>query len=164
LNILGRDDIHESQQVRRIAIENNLFADVGGQWGGNGRLFQLLNGTSNVSIVHNTASQSGGIVFGGDHAPHTGFVFQNNVMPDNGAGFVGSGTGAGKAALDRYFPGAVISRNLFVGGKSDNYPPDNFFPLASEEFGLLLPRRYAGIASDGRDPGADLRLVSKHGN
>ena len=44
INILGTDDIHPSQQTRRIAIRGNLFADVGGAWG-SGRLFQVLDGT-----------------------------------------------------------------------------------------------------------------------
>jgi hypothetical protein len=127
-NILGRDDNHPSRPTQRIAISNNLLVDVGRGWGGNGRLFQLLNGTTLVSISNNTAEQTtGGIVFGGDHDPHTGFVFQNNVMPDNAAGFVGSGSGVGKPAIDRYFPRAVIKGNVFVGGKPEQYPSGNFF-------------------------------------
>ena len=59
INVLGRDDNHPSQQTRRIAIRNNVLLDVGGDWG-NGRLFQLLNGTSGiVTIDHNTALQTG---------------------------------------------------------------------------------------------------------
>ena len=127
-NILGEDDNEKSQQTRRILIHNNLLSDVGGKWGGNGRLFQLLDGTANVAITNNTAERTtGGIVFGGDHDPHTGFVFQNNVMPDNNAGFVGSGTGVGRGSIDRYFPGAVIKGNVFVGGKPEQYPLDNEF-------------------------------------
>ena len=145
-NILGHDDNQESKQTRRIAIHNNLLSDVGGKWGGNGRLFQLLDGTAGVAITSNTAERTaGGVVFGGDHDPHTGFVFQNNMMPDNGAGFVGSGTGVGRASIDRYFPGAVITGNVFPGGKPDQYPPDNVF------------------ARDGRDArraGADVRALT----
>src|SRR5687768_16061057 len=125
-NILGRDDIKESQQTRRIVIHNNLLSDVGGKWGGNGRLFQLLDGTAGVAITNNTAERTtGGVVFGGDHDPHTGFVFKNNVMPDNGAGFVGSGTGVGRRTIERYFPDAVIQGNVFPGGNPDQYPLGN---------------------------------------
>src|SRR5688572_2207004 len=67
VNVLGRDDNHPSQQTQRIAIRNNLFLDVGGSWG-NGRLFQLLDGTSSISIDHNTALQTGSHLYGGDHA------------------------------------------------------------------------------------------------
>lgn len=154
MNILGRDDNHSSQQTRRIAIRNNVFDDVGGRWGGNGRLFQLLDGTAGVTIDHNTASQTGGIIFGGDHGPHAGFVFQNNLMPDNRAGIVGSGAGTGKSALERYFPGAVIRRNVFVGANAADYPQDNFFPASLDGV-----KRYAGMATDGRDPGADVRAI-----
>jgi hypothetical protein len=132
-NILGRDDNHDSRQTSRIAIHNNVMTDVGGKWGGNGRLFQLLNGTAGVSITHNTAETTGGIVFGGDNVPHTGFVFQNNVVPDNGAGFVGSGTGVGPETIQRYFPGALIRGNVFVGGRPEHYPPQNFFSRDARE-------------------------------
>src|SRR5688572_2946426 len=125
-NILGRDDNEESQQTRRIVIHNNLLSEVGGKWGGNGRLFQLLDGTAGVAITNNTAERTtGGVVFGGDHDPHTGFVFKNNVMPDNGAGFVGSGTGVGRRTIERYFPDAVIQGNVFPGGNADQYPLGN---------------------------------------
>jgi hypothetical protein len=90
--MLGRDDNNQSQQAKRIAIRNNLFLDVGGSWG-NGRLFQLLDGVSGVTIDHNTAFQTGGIVFGGDHAPHPGFVFQNNVVMLKENGVIGSSAG-----------------------------------------------------------------------
>ena len=128
INILGRDDNHESRQTRNIVIQGNLFTEIGGAWGGNGRLFQLLNGTAGVTIVNNTAERTaGGMVFGGDHDPHTGFVFRNNVMPDNGGGFIGSGTAPGKSSIERYFPGAVITGNVFAGGKPEHYPPGNHF-------------------------------------
>jgi hypothetical protein len=159
INILGQDDNQQSQQTRRIAIRNNLFVDVGGAWGGNGRLFQLLDGTRDVTIDHNTASQTGGIVFGGDHAPHSGFVFENNVMPDNRAGFVGSGTAPGKSTLEHYFPGAVVRRNVLAGGNAADYPPDNFFPASLD----AVPKRYATSGTDGRPPGVDARLIPATG-
>jgi hypothetical protein len=127
-NILGRDDNHPSEQTRRILVQNNLLVDVGGKWGGNGRLFQLLDGTADVSIVNNTAEQTtGGVVFGGDHDAHTGFVFRNNMVSDNDAGFVGSGTGVGRPSIERYFPRATITGNVFIGGKPEHYPPGNHF-------------------------------------
>ena len=92
--MLGRDDNHPSQRVQRVEIRNNLFLDVGGSWG-NGRLFQLLDGTSDVIIDHNTALQTGDVLFGGDGAAHTGFVFENNIALHNVHGITGSGSGPG---------------------------------------------------------------------
>jgi len=66
INILGRDDIHPSGPTQRVLVANNLFDDIGGVWG-NGRLFQLLNGTSDVVFDHNTAAaQTDSFLQGGD--------------------------------------------------------------------------------------------------
>ena len=170
INMLGRDDNNQSQQAKRIAIRNNLFLDVGGSWG-NGRLFQLLDGVSGVTIDHNTAFQTGGIVFGGDHAPHPAFVFQNNVVMLKENGVIGSSAGEGNDTLKRYFPDAVFRRNIIIGGTAGRYPSDNFFPAAPKDAGLTVPqdndvrlslaRPYAGAATDGRDPGVDLDAIAK---
>src|SRR5688500_12551628 len=169
VNILGQDDIHRSRQTSRIAIVNNVFADVGGRWG-HGRLFQLLDGTRDVVIDHNTAFQTGSMLFGGDHRPHTGFVFQNNIVLGGANGISGSNTAQGAPSLARYFPNAVVRRNLFVGGSRERFPDDNFFPSAIDDVGpapvkpgeafARVASRYAGVGTDGRDPGARLETVS----
>jgi hypothetical protein len=165
VNILGRDDLQTSERTERIAIRNNLFLDVGGVWG-KGRLFQLLDGTSGISIDHNTAIHTESILFGGDRAPHTGFVFQNNIVFNNHYGVMGSGTGTGRPTLERYFPGAIVRRNVIVGGSSTEYPPDNFFPASLDQVGFVGPQAlnfrlaptssYKHASTDRRDLGADL--------
>ena len=170
INMLGRDDNHPSQQARRITVRNNVFIDVGGAWG-NGRLFQMLDGTNGVTFDHNTAFQTGSILFGGDHAPHTGFVFENNIAPRNEYGITGSGSGEGADTLARYFPEAVFRRNVIVGGNAGRYPSDNFYPASLQEAGLVVPREgdfrltlvrpYSKAATDGRDPGADIDAVAR---
>ena len=51
VNIHGRDNTHPSQPTRRIVIRNNLFVDIGGpRWGGEGRLFQIVDGTSPIVV------------------------------------------------------------------------------------------------------------------
>jgi hypothetical protein len=163
INILGHDDNHPSKQTSRIAIVNNVFSDVGGKWG-HGRLFQVLDGTRDVVIDHNTGFQTGSLLFGGDQRPHTGFIFRNNIVPVGAHGISGSDTGEGAPALARYFPGAVVRRNLFIGGKPQDFPDDNFFPAKISDVGFAsathgepfvkLAGRYAGVATDGGDPGA----------
>ena len=151
INVLGRDDNQPSQQTQRITIRNNVFLDVGGRWG-NGRLFQLLDGTQGVTIDHNTGVQTGSILFGGDHAPHAGFVFQNNVMPHNEHGITGSGTGPGNPTFARFFPGAVVRGNVLIGAPAASYPAGNRFPASLAD---------AGLKKDGRDPGADIGAIEK---
>lgn len=169
INILGSDDIHPSQPTRRIAILNNLFVDVGGTWGA-GRLFQLLEGVSDVHIRHNTALQTDIAVFGGERTPNEAFVFENNLVLHNRYGVIGSGTAPGRATLDRYFPRAVVKRNVFVGGTAASYPPDNLFPSSVEAVGfvdreggdyrLAASSPLKRAASDGHDPGADINAVA----
>jgi hypothetical protein len=170
VSILGHDDIHPAQQAQRIAILNNLFVGVGGaKWGGNGRLFQILNGAADVTIDHNTAFHTAHIVVA-DGAPSPRFVFTNNIALHNDYGVFGSGAGMGTAALSAYFPAAVFVRNVLIGGPSHLYPPDNFFPATTADVGfvdltggnvaLSAASPLRGAATDGRDPGVDASRLS----
>ena len=154
INVLGRDDNNPSRQTQRIAILNNVFEDVGGRWG-NGRLFQLLNGTSGVTIEHNTAAHTGSILFAGDNEPHTEFIFRRNVVAHNEHGITGSGTGPGTQTLLRYFPGAVVSGNVLVGAPAAMYPRDNLFPTPHAE--STAP----GTTTAGPAAGANLDALNK---
>src|SRR5438034_10832974 len=136
INILGRDDNHPSQPTERLLISNNLFDDIGGpRWGGSGRLFQILDGVTNLTIEHNTAFQRGPIIFA-EGRPHAGFVYRNNVTAHNDAGIAGTGTGVGNSTLTTFFPRAIVSRNVIVGGHALAYPPDNFFPVSLDQVGF----------------------------
>src|SRR5213080_3440042 len=106
INILGYDNNNLSQQTKRILIKNNLFDDLGGSWGA-GRLLQLLSGTADVTIDHNTAFQTEDIIFA-DGAASTGLTFRNNIAPDHGFGIAGTGTGVGLNTLSIYFPSSIV--------------------------------------------------------
>jgi hypothetical protein len=170
VNVLGYDDIHPSRQTRRIVMKNNVFDDVGGaQWGGGGRLFQLLDGPADVVIDHNTAFQTGHIIMT-EGRPSTGFVFQNNIALHNEYGIFGADVGTGNPSLARYFPGAVVRKNMIIGGDAALYPPDNFFPASLGDVGFVecgggvyclppsSPYRHAG--TDGHALGAAISTLS----
>jgi hypothetical protein len=157
VNMHGRDTNHPSQPTKRIVIRNNLFVDIGGpRWGGAGRLFQIIDGTGSVVIDHNTTIHVGAVIIA-EGPPHRDFVFTNNI--------VGADIGTGLQTLDELFPGAVVRRNVFVGGSSARYPRDNFVvgSWAQVKFEDLSkgrlrlsdasPFRRAGL--DGTDVGAD---------
>jgi hypothetical protein len=167
VSVLGRDDARggQSGQTRRILIRDNFFYDIGGaRWGGAGTLFQLLEGTAEVTIEHNTAIHSGNVITA-EGAPHQAFVFRDNVVAHNQYGIIGSGKGVGQPALAAYFPGGVVRRNVLAGGSKDQYPPDNFFPPKLDQVvsvdspaGVvrLAPQSpYRRAGTDGRDLGAD---------
>jgi hypothetical protein len=137
INISGLDS-SGGQRTRRIAIRNNLFLDIGGpRWGGAGRLFQLLQGTSGVVIEYNTAFQSGGVITA-EGTPHTGFVYRGNITPHGDHGVKGAGAGIGLQTLARYFPGAVFEGNVLAGQPNYGraYPPGNYFPATLREIGF----------------------------
>lgn len=171
VNILGWDNINPTnEQAKRILIQNNLFEDVSSaNWGGSGILFQLLDGTANIFINHNTGFQDGNIILA-DGAPHTGFVFQNNITPHNLYGVIGTGTGIGNGTLAAYFPGAIFANNVIPGGIASSYPPNNFFPaslsdvgfsnLAGADYRLLLTSPFKFAGTDGKDVGADLDAIN----
>jgi len=165
VNIHGRDNTHPSQPTRRIVIRNNLFVDIGGpRWGGEGRLFQIVDGTSSIVIDHNTAIHIGNIITA-EGPPHHGFVFTDNIVAHNTYGIAGTGVGTGTQALDALFPGAIVRRNVIVGGSSAEYPRDNFFVRSWEQVKFedlsqgrvrltaSSPFRRAGL--DGTDVGVD---------
>ena len=130
--------------------------------------------SSDVTIDHNTAFQTGGILFGGDHAPHTGFVFQNNIVHAQRERHhrIEHGRTA-PTRSNRYFPGAVVppqrhrrrQRRPLSGRQLLSRP-------RSHDAGLTVPRRPTtsgwrsvgrtrGAATDGRDPGADVDAIAK---
>lgn len=167
INILGYDDNEfASGQTKRITIENNLFDDVGGDWGG-GRLFQILNGAAAIHIEHNTAFQGGPLIVA-DGEPTSGLIHRDNITME-GDGVLGTGTGVGIDTLNTYFPDAVYTGNVQIGGNISLYPAGNHFPATVEEVGfedwpggdyrLADSSPYKGAASDGKDPGVDFNAL-----
>lgn len=163
INFLGIDDSPKRDgHARHLTVANNLWVLDGG------RLFQLLDGTHDVVIDHNTALNVDAVVFG-ERSPHVGFVFINNMVSHGRYGIIGSGTGTGRPTLERYFPGAVVSRNVMVGGPAQSYSDDNFFPPSLAKVGFVDQRDgdyrlkdsspYARAASDHGDVGADFKAI-----
>lgn len=170
VNIMGTDDRHPpSGRAARIWIKNNLFDDINGpRWGGKGRLFQLLRGTKDVVIEHNTAFHTGHILMAeGD--PHEGFVYRYNITPHNEYGMEGAGTGVGRPTFERHFPGAAIVHNVMIGGRSyaERYPEGNEFPDSVEAVAFVNPSRgnyrlAAGAltaSADHAQPGIDANVL-----
>ncbi len=167
VNILGTDDLHPSQQTKRVTIRDNIFEDVDGtKWGGAGRLFQILDGVADVVIDHNTATQTGDVL-AGEGAPSSGVIYQNNLTPHNAYGVGGSNTYGNPAqALATYFPGAVFVKNVLIGGRAENYPPNNFFPPTTNDvrfvdatdgdYRLADDSPYKAAGTDGKDIGANM--------
>ena len=116
INILGKDDAHPSQILRRLDIENNLFLDIVGAndgFDGSGYFIQVSDGES-ITIANNTAFNRGNIATIYDTMPR-GFVMRDNI--------VGLGAYGVHAALDMKGDQArsMFSGNIFMNlnGVSD---------------------------------------------
>lgn len=171
VNILGNDNLHPSGRTRRVLIKNNLFDDVGGSWGGQGRLFQVLEGAVDVTVDHNTGLQSGDVIVATGEA-NQNFVYRSNLAPHNTYGVAGDGTfGDPSLTLSRYFPQVVFSRNILAGGNASRYPSDNYLPpsLADVQFvnqaqgnyRLRDSSPYRRGGTDGQDVGIDVDALNR---
>jgi hypothetical protein len=171
INMLGYDNVSgiPSQYAKRLLLQHNLLYGIGSNpSNGDGIAFQILAGYQDVKIDHNTAVHTGNIILA-DGAPNPGFVFTNNISVHNQYGILGSNYGVGKPAIDHYFPGADIRKNVIVMNVEDcsaSYPRGNYFPSTLKNVGfvsltdntdlrLTESSAYHNAATDGTDVGAN---------
>jgi hypothetical protein len=167
VNIMGSDDLHPSQQTKRILIHDNVFEDVSdANWGGIGVLIQVFRGAADITVDHNTAFETYAVLVAGGE-PNERFTFTNNIVPNAVYGVGGDNHyGDPARALSTYFPGAVFRANVIQGGWEPDYPSGNFFPASMSDVGfenyeggdyrLQSGSRYKNAGTDGKDIGADI--------
>ena len=178
LQIIGEDSNYRSGSTRRVKVVDNLFYGVDARtWGGTGAFLLIGEGPSDITIEHNTVSQSGNIImaYGGtknDPMPVAGFVFRGNLIRHNQYGVHGSDRAVGQDTLDAFFPGAVFEANAIAGGDPGRYPKGNtflgetdfntaFLDAAAGDYRLKPSSRLRGAVSDGRDVGADVTALAQ---
>jgi hypothetical protein len=169
-NILGTDYDFPSQTANDILVRNNLFTDVGRNWGGAGQLV-LTQGGDNIVFDHNTLFTDGSSAVYADVAPVSRFVFTNNIIPDNAWAIMGANASEGNGTLAMYYPGARVQGNVIVGASAALYPAANYFPAAlsavgfvdvgSGNYRLASTSPYKGGASDGTDVGCNFDLLGQ---
>ncbi len=77
--------------------------------------------------------------------------------------------GSWQRTLARYYPGAHVHRNVFIGGNAATYPVDNFYPASAAAVGfvdvaggnyrLTTASPYVNAATDGTAVGADQSAI-----
>jgi hypothetical protein len=171
VNISGYDAPNTSQRTSRILIQNNVWNVTNLGTGGDGRMFQVLNGPTDVIFDHNTGFCTNAYMVS-DGSPKTdSFVFQNNLVTYATYGFIGSGTGNANTTLAMYFnPNWVVTHNAIIGGSSTNYPGGNYFPAniaavkfvdyAAGDYRLTDLSPYKNLGTDGKDLGADIDSIA----
>jgi hypothetical protein len=168
INILGRDDSQKSEELKRVKIINNLFESISYSEGG---FFLKICDGDDVEISHNTVFQNGNMITM-HGAPTTKFVFKNNILPYNNYGVNGDNVEGGvPPALERYFPGGVLTGNVIVNAL--NIPSDEFvfiprnyllpsYAAVNSEKGdyrLTASSKLKGKVENGKDPGCDIEAL-----
>jgi hypothetical protein len=167
--VLGTDDIHPSRPLNDITIRNNLALGVSRTaWGGNGQFLITLGG-SNIKVDHNTVFTDGTSVLYADGPSVSGFVFTNNIVPDNLWAVMGGGASPGNGTIAKFYPGSTFLKNVFIGSSAATYPAGNFYPATIAQVGFIDPAGnyrlsatspYVSAATDGTAVGANIPAIN----
>src|SRR3954453_8711168 len=118
-----------------FTIKNNLFQDISGNWGGDGRLFQITGGAQDITIDHNTAFQAGFVMVFDDGTSYN--VNYTNNISNVGWGVIGNGSAEGTSTQYAYMGGGQLSGNVLIGGNGNRYSASNYFPSSVGQVGFL---------------------------
>ena len=132
INLRGIDTGDKALRMRRITISDNVMEGLGA-FGQEGKPFQLLSGSENVTIDHNTVS--GAVthmmtIEASSGFPHRGLVYTNNLQPHGSYGIFGDGGLLGVDALKRWAVDFKLAKNAITGTPPDvrSKYPGNYFP------------------------------------
>ena len=167
----GYDAPNISKRTSRILIQHNVLHVTNLGMGGDGRLFVVLDGPTDVIFDHNTGFCTNAYMVS-DGSPKTDFfVFRNNLVNHANYGFIGSGTASANTTLAMYFnPNWEVTHNADIGGSAIGYPVGNYFPAnitavgfvnyAGGDYHLAASSPYKNLGTDGKDLGADIDSIA----
>ncbi len=154
----------------RIAIEHNLFLDIGTpKWGKyGGRLLQVHN-VEDLIIAHNTGFTTGAFL-SIEPPPSPRLTITENVFAV-GSGVKMSGRAAGLTSIAAGATSFVFERNVFVGidatshGRTNHYlrsPRDiGFSARDTDDYALSSTSPFAKAGEGGRALGADVAAIRR---
>lgn len=167
LRIGATDSDNPSQRTSRVLVKNNLVV-VTGLNGADGRLFEVLQGPSDVAFDHNTGIITGGVntahLWADDSPPAANFTYTNNLTSNGMYGVKGTGLADGLPTISSQFSNYTFAKNAIIGGNSSVYPSGNFFPASVSavqfvnasggDYRLASGSPYKNAGTDGLDIGA----------
>src|SRR5262249_37694811 len=182
INLLGTDDVYPSQLTNNITIRNNLFDDLGPNWGNSLAWIQAGAGGYRYTIDHNTVIHTGAslvLLYG---APLTNFSYTNNMGRHNLYGFIGDSHGIGNDSINTYLASPFIfTTSVLVDAAASRYPASNqtcgtasCFPTEAEwevcfenfaggNYRLKTGTPFKAAGTDNADLGADIDKIALAG-
>lgn len=168
INILGKDDLHPSQTLKRLTVENNLFLNVanGNGYDGTGYFIQVADG-EDIFIANNTVFNMGNIATFYGVMPRN-FVFRDNITGHGNYGIHGL-PDRHSAAVRSMFQANVFMNLNRVPPDDYAFPPDNilvsgindvgFAEPAAKDFRLAPDSKFRGKGREGKNIGSSLGPV-----
>ena len=147
-----------------FSFANNVWLDMGG-YGGDGRMYEVLNGVQGATIDHETAFPTGWLmVF--DEGSSNGIKITNSILTA-GAGIACNGV-VGEEAISANDPDGFLADDLIIGGWPSGFSGPHFnnvalpgstgevgfVSLVNNQVGLTPSSPFAGAGTDGLNLGA----------
>ncbi|HKG62248.1 MAG TPA: hypothetical protein VKB05_20985 [Pyrinomonadaceae bacterium] len=141
INLRGLDTGDKALRMHRIKIVDNHFEGLGA-YGQEAKPFQLLGGSEDVEIDHNTVSNSTHSLIM-DSAPgfsHVRLKFINNTVPHGSYGVFSDGGALGKDAMNLRASNWLMEKNALIATPPDlrSKYPKNYFPETPDAAARLL--------------------------
>jgi hypothetical protein len=153
INIAANPGSYAAVPAARISVYDNTIDNLGiSPYLGDGIPLQILGGTSDVLVAHNSWSNAGNQAISFDGGATTRTVIHSNVIPSGVYGVKGSGMAAGTSTLNYYAPGGVFSYDAIPGADCAYYPATTSCPSS-------VPSS-PGLGYDSRTIGADMSKVT----
>jgi len=176
INISGDDDNFSSQRTDRVLVENNLLLinDPNPGTPADNRVFQVLRGPEYITIQHNTAVITAGIVFyiantNGGLPKGLGANLINNLATNPNRNIFANGL-EGTAALTAEFDAFTGNYNVMHVISPATDPSPTYYPAsvaaigftnyAGGDYSLTGASTYHNAASDGTDSGCDIAALN----
>ena len=106
-----------------FSFSNNTWLDMGG-YGGDGRMYQIMNDVRGITINHETAFPNGWLLVFAEGASHD--VKVTNSIFTSGWGIAGDGGITGEPAMSQYNPDGFFSNNAVIGGWTSGFTGAHF--------------------------------------
>ncbi|MBX7171208.1 MAG: hypothetical protein K1X72_09630 [Pyrinomonadaceae bacterium] len=169
INILGKDDTHPSQTLKRLTITNNLFLNIGGQkFEGGGYFIQIADG-EDVLIANNTSFNFGNLATIYGKMPRS-FVFRDNIAGYGNYGIHSEDNITAKDWQPSFLNNVIFNiRNL--GSNDIVIPANNFLAQDLKSIGFSNPEqkdfrlssnsKFKGKGKNNSDIGSNLKPINK---
>jgi len=178
LVVSGFDEYHPSQPTRRVTFEQNVAESLHDSGEPNPKMILVNQGPDDVAILHNTILTPAGLgssylLFANAQTRKgNAFAFNDNIVHMGSYGLGAESPGLGNNSvtlLDGHVRAWLFTGNLLInsqGASTGGYPPGQhvvtslnavgFTDAARLDLRLGAQSRYKRVATDGRDPGANL--------